>query len=161
MKLITVIISIFLFSLVHAENAPMSPAWKIRNSTSEPITVNVFYKSKQPKLRNDEMPFGAKTIAPGKEELIALEPNTDFFFYYAPARLEVSAGSQKAIWTAPNAGYYNLEVTSKPNKLEVASRNWSNTDIIKHENDIKKKYSKLSEYYQKDFKPRLNNALTK
>lgn len=161
MKFKIFLVSIFCFTLAVAENIPMSPAWKIRNNSNQPITANVFFNSQQPKLRNDEMPFGAKTIAPGKEESAGLEPNVDYFFYYKPSRLEVSAGSQKAIWTAPKAGYYNLDVNLKNNKLEIGSKNWSNSDIAQHENNIKHNYPKLPEYYEKDFKPRLNNALKK
>lgn len=152
-------IGIFCATVLSAKEAPLAPAWKVQNSTNQSISVKPFFKSKQPTFNSDEQSYIPITIAPGKQELIEFGPGTDGSFYYTPSRLEISAGEQQLVWTAPKENYYQINVEFKNNKLQATTKDWSFADILKRKSKIKQDYPNRDAHYFKEFKPRLDTYL--
>lgn len=159
MKFKIVFLSLFGASALIAKEAPLEPAWKVRNSTNQSITVKPFFKSKQPKFNSDEQSYAPLTIAPGNEQLVEFDPGLDGSFYYTPSRLEISAGAQKLDWSAPKDRYYLITIELKDNKLQVTTKDWPFNDIMQRKLQVKKEYPNRDKYYSDDFKPRLDKYL--
>ncbi len=146
-------------SFALAKDAPLAPAWKVRNSTGQPIQVKAFFKSKQPKFNDTEQSHVPVTINPGAEHVIDLGGITNLTFYYTPSRIEIVASPHTLNWIAPQEAYYDLTVELKNNKLEVKPQNWSFNEILKRKAQIKQDAPHRDKYYYDTFKPQLDKYL--